>query len=149
VAVLTAFLTGLLFGVGLILSGMTDPSKITGFLDLAGAWDPSLAFVMGGAVLVGSAGFRLAEGRPTSVLGGLLQLPGTRGVDARLVLGSAVFGVGWGLAGFCPGPAIVAFGAGYDKAAVFVIAMLAGMVAYEAAERLVSRVPRAVSATDE
>jgi uncharacterized protein len=143
-ATLTSFLIGLLFGVGLIVSGMTDPSKIIGFLDLAGTWDPSLAFVMGGAVLVGTAGFRLAEGRPTSVLGGLRQLPGTRGIDARLILGSAVFGVGWGLAGFCPGPVVVAFGAGYDKAAVFLIAMLAGMVAYELTERR-----RMARATDE
>jgi len=135
VAILTSFLTGLLFGVGLIISGMTDPSKIIGFLDLAGAWDPSLAFVMGGAVLLGAAGFRLAERQPTSVLGGLRQLPDTKSIGARLILGSATFGVGWGLAGFCPGPALVAFGAGYDKAVVFVIAMLAGMVAYEFTER--------------
>lgn len=134
-ALLTSFLTGLLFGVGLMVSGMTDPSKVIGFLDLAGAWDPSLAFVMGGAVLVGAAGFRLAERRPTSVFGGLRQLPGTRGIDARLILGSVTFGIGWGLAGFCPGPAVVASGAGYDKAVVFVIAMLAGMVAYEFTER--------------
>jgi uncharacterized protein len=142
--ILTSFLTGLLFGVGLIVSGMTDPSKIIGFLDLAGAWDPSLAFVMGGAVLVGAVGFRLAERRPTSVLGGLRQLPGTRGIDARLILGSTMFGMGWGLAGFCPGPALVAFGAGYDKAVVFVIAMLAGMVMYEFTERR-----RMARATDE
>ena len=134
-AVLTSFLTGLLFGAGLIVSGMTDPSKIIGFLDLAGTWDPSLAFVMGGAVLVGTTGFRLAERQPTSVLGGLRQLPSTQGIDARLILGSVVFGVGWGLAGFCPGPAVVAFGAGYDRAVVFVIAMLAGMVGYEFTER--------------
>ena len=132
---LTSFLTGLLFGIGLIVSGMTDPSRIIGFLDLAGAWDPSLAFVMAGAVLVGTVGFHLAEGRPTSVLGGMLQLPSKRGIDARLIAGSTTFGVGWGLAGFCPGPAVVAFGAGYDKAVVFVIAMLAGMVAYEFTER--------------
>ena len=132
---LTSFLIGLLFGVGLIVSGMTDPSKIIGFLDLAGAWDPSLALVMAGAVLVSAAGFRLAERRPTSLLGGLRQLPGTQGVNARLVAGSAVFGAGWGIAGFCPGPALVALGAGYDKAMVFFIAMLAGMLMYELTER--------------
>jgi uncharacterized membrane protein YedE/YeeE len=135
VSALISFLIGLLFATGLIVSGMTDPSKIIGFLDLAGAWDPSLAFVMGGAVLVSAAGFRLAERRPTSMLGGLRQLPAVRGVDARLLLGSAIFGTGWGLAGFCPGPAVVAFGAGYDKAVVFVIAMLAGMAIYELTER--------------
>jgi len=143
-AALTSFLIGLLFGAGLIVSGMTDPSKIIGFLDLAGAWDPSLAFVMGGAVLVGAAGFRLAERRPTSMLGGLRQLPDTQGIDKRLLLGSATFGVGWGLAGFCPGPAVVAFGLGYDKAVVFVIAMLAGMLLYELTERR-----RMARATDE
>jgi uncharacterized protein len=143
-SILTSFLIGLLFGVGLIVSGMTDPSKIIGFLDLAGAWDPSLALVMAGAVLVGTAGFRHAERRPTSALGGLRQLPGMQGIDARLILGSAVFGVGWALAGFCPGPAVVAFAAGYDKAVVFVIAMLAGMVAYEFTERR-----RMARATDE
>ena len=137
----TSFLIGLLFGVGLMVSGMTDPSKIVGFLDLAGSWDPSLAFVMGGAVPVAALGFRAAERRPTSMLGGLRQLPATEGLDARLLAGSALFGAGWGLAGFCPGPAVVALAAGYDKAVVFIIAMLAGMVLYELTER--RRVARA------
>lgn len=132
---LSAFLAGLLFGVGLIVSGMTDPSKVIGFLDFAGAWDPSLAFVMGGAVFVGAFGFRFAERRAVALFGGLLQLPTRRDIDRRLLLGSLTFGAGWGLAGFCPGPAVVAFGAGYDKAVVFVIAMLAGMVLYELADR--------------
>jgi len=133
--VFAAFLTGLLFGIGLIVSGMTDPSKVIGFLDLAGAWDPSLAFVMGGAVLVGALGFRFAERRAVTVLGGMLRLPANRDIDRRLIFGSATFGVGWGLAGFCPGPAIVALGAGQDKAIIFVIAMLAGMAVYELANR--------------
>lgn len=135
----SAFAVGLLFGAGLIVSGMTDPSKVLGFLDLAGAWDPSLAFVMGGAILVGAAGFGLAERRIHSVMGEVLQLPDTRLIDRRLMLGSVVFGTGWGLAGFCPGPALVAFGAGYDKAVVFVFAMLAGMVVFEVADRLTRR----------
>jgi uncharacterized membrane protein YedE/YeeE len=140
--ILGAFLIGILFGVGLILSGMIDPSKIIGFLDVTGAWDPSLAFVMGGAVLVGALGFRIAERRAVSWFGGLLQLPRTRDIDRRLVLGSLTFGFGWGLAGFCPGPAVVAFGAGYDQAVVFVVAMLGGMAVYEVAERYLHRSAR-------
>ena len=132
---LSAFFVGTLFGIGLIVSGMTDPSKVIGFLDLAGAWDPSLAFVMGGAVIVGLIAYRAARGRTKAFLGGAMHIPTARHVDRRLVLGSVAFGAGWGLAGFCPGPALVAFGAGYDKAVVFVIAMLAGMALFEIAER--------------
>ena len=143
----SAFVVGLLFGVGLILSGMTDPSKVIGFLDLAGAWDPSLACVMGGAILVGFVAFRLARTRTESFLGGAMHLPTARYIDRELILGSLAFGVGWGLAGYCPGPAVVALGAGQDKAVVFVIAMIAGMALYEAADRLLHarrrrRVPR-------
>ena len=114
---LYAFAAGLVFGIGLLLSGMTDPGKVIGFLDVAGRWDPSLAFVMGGAILVASFAFRIAR----------LPAPG-RTIDLRLIAGSVVFGVGWGLAGFCPGPALVAFGAGYGEAALFVAAMLGGML---------------------
>ena len=143
----SAFVVGLLFGVGLILSGMTDPSKIIGFLDLAGAWDQSLAFVMGGAVLVGFVAFGVARKRTVSFLGGAMHLPAARHIDRELILGSLAFGVGWGLAGYCPGPAVVALGAGQDKAVLFVIAMIAGMALYEAADRLLHarrrrRVPR-------
>jgi uncharacterized membrane protein YedE/YeeE len=134
---LAAFAAGLVFGIGLIVSGMTDPGKVIGFLDLAGRWDPSLAFVMGGAILVGYFSFAAAGKRGRTFLGGAMQLPTSRDIDARLVAGSAVFGVGWGLAGFCPGPALVALGAGIDQAALFVAAMLAGMVIYDAAERLI------------
>ena len=133
---LVEFAVGLLFGLGLILSGMTDPGKVIGFLDVAGRWDPSLAFVMGGAILVGFFAFRLAGRRAHSFVGGAMHLPQRRDIDARLVLGSMVFGIGWGLAGFCPGPALVSFGSGVDQAAVFVAAMLGGMVIYGAAERL-------------
>ena len=131
---LSAFAAGLIFGIGLIVSGMTDPSKVIGFLDLAGQWDPSLAFVMVGAILVGLAGNAIARKRAAAFLGGVLHLPAARDIDRRLVLGGLAFGVGWGLAGFCPGPAIVALGAGQDKAVVFVIAMSAGMTLYELAE---------------
>jgi hypothetical protein len=128
---LSEFLVGLVFGIGLLASGMTDPGKVIGFLDIFGAWDPSLAFVMGGAVAVGMIAFAIARKRTTAVLGGALRLPTARQIDRRLVAGSIVFGIGWGLAGFCPGPALVQFGAGQPKAIVFVLAMLAGMGLYE------------------
>lgn len=128
------FFVGLVFGLGLIVSGMTDPGKVTGFLDLAGLWDPSLAFVMGGAILVGVFAFAVAKKRTTSFLGGAMHLPTSRDIDRRLVIGSLIFGVGWGVAGFCPGPAIVSMGAGEPKAVVFVLAMLAGMVLFEVLE---------------
>jgi uncharacterized membrane protein YedE/YeeE len=132
---LSEFLIGLLFGWGLLISGMTDPGKVLGFLDLAGAWDPSLAFVMGGAVLVGLLGFTVAKKRSQSFLGSAMRLPTARDIDRRLVLGSLTFGAGWGLAGFCPGPALVAMGAGIPKAALFVVAMIAGMLLFEMLER--------------
>ncbi|MBP0623483.1 DUF6691 family protein [Cupriavidus consociatus] len=131
-----ALLTGLVFGIGLIVSGMADPGKVLGFLDLAGAWDPSLAFVMAGAVLVGTLAFALARRRSRAWLGQAMQWPTASAITPRLVLGSAAFGVGWGLAGFCPGPALVALGAGYAKAWGFVGAMLAGMALFEVAERI-------------
>jgi len=132
---LAAFAAGLVFGLGLIVSGMTNPAKVIGFLDIAGAWDPSLAFVMAGAIAVGFLAFAVARKRTTTFLGGALQLPQARDIDTRLVGGAIVFGIGWGLAGFCPGPALVAFGGGQDKAAVFVVAMLAGMLLFTLAER--------------
>ena len=136
---LSEFLVGLLFGLGLILSGMTDPGKVLGFLDLAGLWDPSLAFVMGGAIAVGASAFAVAKKRTRSFLGGAMHVPTARDIDKRLVLGSLVFGVGWGLAGFCPGPAIVSAAAGQPKAMAFVVAMLAGMWLFEVLERWAQR----------
>lgn len=133
------FLVGLLFGWGLLLSGMTDPGKVQGFLDLFGTWDPSLAFVMGGAIAVGFFAFALAKKRTTTVVGGALHLPTRRDIDKPLVVGSLIFGAGWGLAGFCPGPAIVSLGAGQVKAAVFVVAMLAGIAAYKLLDRAGTR----------
>lgn len=137
---ISEFLVGLIFGLGLILSGMTDPGKVLGFLDLFGAWDPSLALVMGGAVLVGVFAFALANKRTTSFLGGAMHLPNSSDLDKRLLLGSLLFGAGWGLAGFCPGPAIVSLGAGQPKAAAFVLAMLAGMLLFELSERRGKRI---------
>jgi len=133
---LGAFVAGLIFGIGLMVSGMTDPSKVIGFLDLAGGWDPSLAFVMIGAIVVGAIGYAVARKRTVTFLGGAMRLPAERHIDRRLVLGSLSFGAGWGLAGFCPGPAVVSLGAGQDKAVVFVIAMLAGMAIYEIADKV-------------
>jgi uncharacterized membrane protein YedE/YeeE len=130
------FLVGLLFGLGLILAGMTDPGKVQGFLDLAGPWDPSLAFVMGGAILVGYLAFALARRRTSALLGGAMRIPSAREIDRPLVVGSLVFGVGWGLAGFCPGPALVALGAGHWQALVFVLAMLAGMAVHDLGRRV-------------
>jgi hypothetical protein len=128
---MAAFAVGLLFGLGLLLSGMTDPGKVQGFLDLAGAWDPSLAFVMGGAILVAVGAYAVARRRTQSFLGGAMHLPTARQIDRRLVIGSLAFGVGWGLAGFCPGPGLVSLATGEVKAVVFVLAMLAGMAAFE------------------
>jgi uncharacterized protein len=133
------FVVGLLFGLGLLLSGMTDPGKVLGFLDLFGAWDPSLAFVMGGAIAVGFFAFALARKRTTSLLGGAMHLPTSNDIDRRLVVGGLTFGVGWGLAGFCPGPGLVSMASGQPKALVFVLAMVAGMLAYEWADRVIHR----------
>ena len=118
---------GVLFGWGLIISGMSNPQKILGFLDLAGNWDPSLAFVMLGAVLVGLAGFYIVSKRSQAFFGGALHIPTRRDISKPLLIGSLIFGAGWGIAGFCPGPALVALGAGHLKAFIFIAAMLAGM----------------------
>ena len=121
------YFIGVLFGFGLIISGMSNPQEILNFLDITGNWDPSLMFVMGGAVVVGLGGFYLASKRTEAFFGGALHIPSRRDITRPLVIGSLIFGAGWGIAGFCPGPAIVALGAGHLKALVFVLAMLAGM----------------------
>ncbi|MDO8712857.1 MAG: hypothetical protein Q7K13_00020 [Polynucleobacter sp.] len=121
------YFIGVLFGYGLIISGMSNPQKILNFLDITGNWDPSLMFVMGGAVVVGLGGFYLASKRTEAFFGGALHIPSRRDISQPLVIGSLIFGAGWGIAGLCPGPAIVALGAGHMKALVFVLAMLAGM----------------------
>ena len=134
---ITEFIVGLLFGLGLMLSGMTDPGKVIGFLDLFGAWDPSLALVMGGAILVGFFAFTAAKKRSTTFLGGVLRFPTNMDIDKKLVVGSVLFGAGWGLAGFCPGPAMVSMADGQPKALVFVLAMLVGMLGFELMDRFV------------
>ena len=131
------FLVGLLFGLGLILSGMTDPGKVIGFLDLFGSWDPSLALVMGGAIMVGVFAFTVAKKRTTTFLGGVLRFPTNMDIDKKLVIGSLMFGAGWGLAGFCPGPALVSMADGQPKALVFVLAMLVGMLGFELMDRFI------------
>lgn len=128
---LIALAAGLLFGLGLLLSGMADPLKVKGFLDLLGPWNPALALVMGSALALGVVGFRLAAGRRTAWSGEPMQLPPPGPVDGRLALGGVIFGVGWGIAGYCPGPAIVAAGSGSMAALAFVAAMVAGMLLHD------------------
>ena len=128
--VLSALLSGLVFGLGLIVSGMANPAKVLGFLDLAGAWDPSLGLVMAVAILVGFFAFMIAKTRTLSFIGAEMKLPTATAIDSRLLTGSALFGAGWGVADFCPGPGLVALGMGEPKALVFVAAMLVGMVIF-------------------
>ena len=122
---------GALFGLGLAVSGMVDPAKVIGFLDVAGDWDPTLAFVMGGALLVTIPAFRLIFKCPHPVLADEFELPTKKGLDTRLLGGSALFGVGWGLSGFCPGPAVTALATGLTPVFAFVVAMIAGMAIYK------------------
>jgi uncharacterized membrane protein YedE/YeeE len=132
---ITALIAGLVFGIGLLLSGMADPAKVLGFLDLGGAWDPSLALVMGGAIAIATPAFAWARRKPSSLLGLPMQLPSRNDVDKPLVLGSLAFGAGWGLVGFCPGPALVSVAAGHPQAWIFVAAMLGGMLVHSLLRR--------------
>ncbi|MGP0172955.1 DUF6691 family protein [Pseudomonas sp. NCHU5208] len=131
---LSAFVCGLLFGLGLLLAGMADPRKVLAFLDLGGAWDPSLALVMAGAIGMAALPLNLARRRSQALLGGAMQLPTRRDLDARLIGGSLLFGVGWGIAGICPGPAVAILLTGHWQALLFVAAMLAGMLIFTALE---------------
>ena len=128
---LIAIVSGLVFGLGLLASGMTDPGKVKGFLDVSGAWDPSLAFVMAGAIAVGLVAFALARRRKTAWSGATIALPTFTRIDAPLVAGGVLFGIGWGIAGFCPGPALVALASSSGAAGLFVIAMLVGMLLHD------------------
>ena len=130
-----SFTTGFVFGLGLLVSGMVNPAKVLGFLDLAGAWDPSLALVMAGAVAVGAGAFAYMKKRTRTLLGAPVLLPGARKIDRRLILGSLVFGVGWGLAGICPGPALVLAGTGSAKGLVVLVSMIAGNGIFEFFEK--------------
>lgn len=133
-AILVQFLAGLLLGLGLVVSGMSDPAKVLNFLDLAaipsGGWDPSLAFVMAGAIALAFLGFRAVLRRPRPLFDSVFHLPGATGIDRRILVGPAIFGIGWGLAGFCPGPALTSLAFGMTKVYVFVAAMVAGSLAY-------------------
>lgn len=146
---LLAFVAGLVFGLGLLVSGMADPAKVLGFLDLAGAWNPSLAFVMAGAIAVGALAFALARRRTKALLGDAMQWPTATAIDRRLLAGALLFGAGWGLAGFCPGPALVALGLGESRAVVFVAAMIAGMGLFELVERARARAAPQVGGTSD
>ena len=137
----SAWLSGLVFGMGLIVSGMANPAKVLGFLDLAGAWDPSLAFVMAGAIVVGFFAFLVAKKRTRSLIGAEMKLPTASAIDVRLLAGSALFGAGWGIAGFCPGPGLVALGMGEPKAVVFVVAMLLGMAIFNWRDKSRAKAP--------
>ena len=128
---LIALASGLVFGLGLIASGMTQPAKVKGFLDLFGAWDPSLALVMGGAIAVGVFAFARARRQARAWSGEAMELPTSQVIDARLIAGGVLFGVGWGVAGYCPGPAIVAAGSGVASGVIFLLAMLAGMLVHD------------------
>ena len=143
--IFTALLAGLVFGLGLIVSGMANPAKVLGFLDLNGAWDPSLALVMAGAIGVSFFAFLFAKDRTRSLIGADMKLPRGRTIDRRLVVGSLLFGIGWGVAGFCPGPGLVALGMGEVKALVFVAAMLAGMAVFEIFENRQAAAERAAA----
>jgi uncharacterized membrane protein YedE/YeeE len=135
VNLLFSWLAGLIFGIGLIISGMTNPQKVIGFLDLAGKWDPSLAFVMVGGITVAIIAFFIARKRTLTLLGLPIRIPTQTKIDRRLIIGGLVFGIGWGLAGICPGPALVLLGGGISKGVVFVIPMIIGMGLFEWFER--------------
>ena len=132
---ITAALAGLLLGLGLILSGMANPAKVIGFLDVAGPWDPSLGLVMGGGLIVGSIGFALLKKQPKTLLGEPLNLPTSRKIDLRLIMGSVLFGMGWGITGVCPGPGLVLLGAGIPEGVIYVASLLAGMTLYSVIEK--------------
>lgn len=135
-SILISLLVGMMFGLGLIVAGMTNPAKVIGFLDLAGPWDPSLSLVMAGAISLGLFAFRAAGRRKATLLGMPMNLPSGSQIDRRLILGSAIFGVGWGLAGICPGPGFVLLGTDTSKGAVFILALLVGMALFELQERI-------------
>lgn len=142
-----SLLAGAVFGLGLIVSGMADPEKVLGFLDLSGPWDPSLAFVMAGAISVGVVAFAFAGRRTLSLLGLDMKLPKARNLDHRLVMGSVMFGAGWGIAGLCPGPALVGLGMATPEAVTFVVAMVGGMVLFELLQVMRGRQPAPVRAS--
>ncbi|WP_246688032.1 YeeE/YedE family protein [Methylobacterium sp. WL120] len=145
--ILAGLAAGLVFGLGLSLSGMLDPVRVRGFLDVTGPWDPSLMFVLGGAVTVSALGYLLSRRLPRPVLDERFQIPTNRRIDPALVGGSALFGIGWGLSGFCPGPAVAALSIGGLPVVVFVLAMLAGMAGHAWTTRTDAVVPEPLSSS--
>lgn len=145
---IAAFGAGLLFAAGLVVGGMTQPSKVVGFLDFFGDWDPSLVLVMAGAIAVHAVLFRVVSRRKSPLLAEVFHVPSRRDLTLPLVLGSGLFGIGWGLGGFCPGPGLVSLVTGGQEALAFVASMGAGMLVYEAAQTLGRRAKRARGATD-
>lgn len=141
---IASYIIGLIFGVGISISGMANPAKVLNFFDVAGTWDPSLIFVMGGAVVVTFIGYRFVLKRPAPIMESKFQLPTRRDLDLPLIAGSAVFGIGWGIAGFCPGGALPALGTGKSEVFIFVAALLAGIFAVNILNRL--RVSRSATA---
>jgi uncharacterized membrane protein YedE/YeeE len=133
--IVSGLIAGLLFGIGLAVSEMMNPAKVVGFLDIFGVWDPTLAFVMGGALLITAPGFWLARKRQRSILGASFHIPTRKDIDTRLLLGASLFGVGWGLAGFCPGPALAALSTAMPDVFLFVGSMLAGMLLFKLTSR--------------
>jgi uncharacterized protein len=133
---ISAFAVGIVFGIGLTLAQMVNPAKVLGFLDLAGDWDPSLAFVMGGGLAVAAIGYRLVWRRRQPLFAEIFQLPTRKDIDPRLVTGAALFGIGWGIAGLCPGPAIAVLGLGHSEAVIFALAMVSGFALFEIYERV-------------
>ncbi|ADZ72679.1 YeeE/YedE family protein [Polymorphum gilvum] len=137
--ILTAFVIGLVFGTGIMVSGMANPAKVLNFFDFAGTWDPSLAFVMGGALVVTAIGYRLAFRMPHPLLSNRFAIPTRKDIDVRLLSGAGIFGIGWGLSGFCPGGLVPALGLGRSEPAVFFVALIAGILAVRVADMLRSR----------
>ncbi len=133
--IISAFVAGIIFGIGLTIAQMVNPAKVLAFLDLAGAWDPSLAFVMGGGAGVAAIGYRLVLRRPRPVLADIFQVPTRTDLNARLIIGGGLFGIGWGIAGLCPGPALAVLALGYSEGVIFTLAMLAGFVLFEVYDR--------------
>lgn len=134
----TTYLIGLVFGIGISISGMSDPAKVLNFFDIAGTWDPSLMFVMGGAVITAFIGYRIVFGFKAPLFDHSFHLPGKGSIDARLIFGSAVFGIGWGIAGFCPGGALPALGTGRIEVLAFVPALIAGIFLARTVQRLMA-----------
>jgi len=135
-----AALAGIVLGLGLILSGMANPAKVIGFLDIDGPWDPSLGLVMGGGLVVGSIGFAVLKKQNKTLLGEPLNLPASRKIDLRLILGSILFGIGWGITGICPGPGLVLLGAGIPEGLIYIVSLLAGMTLYSVIEKVRHRI---------